>query len=61
MAGKGAFNAHSKSVVGGSPANSIATKHGGSVKAFSHTKHPGGGIHKSKAAGHSHHLSKKKM
>ena len=28
MAGKGAFNKHSTEVVGGSPANSIATKHG---------------------------------
>lgn len=43
MAGKGAFNKHSGSdVVGGSPSDSIATKHGGSVKKFSHTSHPGG-------------------
>jgi hypothetical protein len=32
MAGKGAFNAHSKSVVGGSPSNSIATKHGSKLQ-----------------------------
>jgi hypothetical protein len=61
MAGKGAFNKHSGAVVGGSPSNSIATKHGGSVKKFSHTAHPGGNLHKSKAAGHTHHLSRKKM
>lgn len=61
MAGKGAFNKHSSAVVGGSPSDSIATHHGGSVKTFHHKKHAGGGIHKHKPAGHTHHLSKKKM
>lgn len=61
MADKGAFNKHSSSVVGASPSDSIATKHGGSVKQFSHKKHPGGGIHKHKAAGHTHHPRGKKM
>jgi hypothetical protein len=61
MAGKGAFNKHSGSVVGGSPSDSIATKHGGSVKAFSHKKHAGGGIHKHKPSGHSHGPRGKKM
>lgn len=55
MAGKGAFNKHAGSIVGGgSPSDSIATKHGGSVKQFSHKKHPGGGIHKHKPSGHMH-------
>jgi hypothetical protein len=35
MAGKG-------ELVGGSPSDSIATKHGGSVRKLTHTKHPGG-------------------
>lgn len=35
MAGKG-------ELVGGSPSNSIATKHGGSSKELTHKKHPGG-------------------
>jgi len=31
-----------KEVVGGSPSDSIATKHGGSVRKLTHTSHPGG-------------------
>lgn len=62
MAGHGAFNKHSGSeVVGGSPSDSIATKHGGSVRKMSHTKHPGGHIHKHKPAGHMHHPRGRKM
>jgi hypothetical protein len=48
-------------LVGGSPSDSIATKHGGSVKKFSHTKHPGGGIHKGKPSGHKHGPTAKKL
>lgn len=61
MAGHGAFNKKSGSVVGASPSDSIATKHGGSVKAFSHKKHPGGSVHKHKATGHTHGPRGKKM
>lgn len=61
MADKGAFNKHSGGVVGGSPSDSIATKHGGSVKKFSHKKHHAGGIYKHKQSGHTHHPHGKKM
>jgi len=39
-----------KDLVSGSPSDSIATKHGGSVKQLTHTKHPGG--HKKHPGGH---------
>jgi hypothetical protein len=61
MAGGRGHDSGKGNLVGGSPSDSIATKHGGSVKAFSHTKHPGGGIHKGKPAGHKHGPSGKKM
>jgi hypothetical protein len=61
MAGKGAFNKHSGSdVVGGSPSDSIATKHGGSVKKLSHKKHHSG-MHKGKEHGLTHGPRGRKM
>jgi hypothetical protein len=33
---------HMKTLVHGSPSDSIATKHGGSVRKLTHTKHPSG-------------------
>lgn len=62
MADKGAFNKHSGGVVGGSPSDSIATKHGGSPAKFSHKAHPGGkSLHKGKKVGHTHSPRGKKM
>jgi hypothetical protein len=49
-----------KDLVSGSPSNSIATKHGGSVKKLTHTKHPGG-FAKDGKAGKSHGPHGKKM
>lgn len=53
MAQRG-YNEHSKEVVGGSPSNSIATKHGSKMmsgKTIGHLKHSG----KSHKAGVTHH------
>ena len=49
-----------KELVGGSPANSIATKHGGSVRKLTHTKNPGGNK-KSDGGGLKHGPAGKKM
>ncbi len=49
-----------KDLVSGSPSDSIATKHGGSVKQLTHTKHPGGHPKKG-GAGKSHGPHGKKM
>jgi len=55
MAGKG-------NLVGSSPSDSIATKHGGSPAKFSHKAHPGGkAIHKGKKVGNHHGPHGKKM
>jgi len=51
---------HAKELVGGSPANSIATKHGDSVRKLTHTKHPGGNK-KGDGKGYKHGPSGKKM
>ena len=56
MAGHGAFNAKSKEVVGGSPSNSIATKHGTKMmsgKTIGHLKDGG----KKHQHGLTHHVS----
>lgn len=49
-----------KDLVAGSPSDSIATKHGGSVRKLTHTKHPGG-HKKGGGSGKSHGPSGKKM
>jgi len=59
MAGHGAFNKHSKSVIGGSPSNSIATKHGSKLmsgKTAGPVKHSG----KAHKHGVTHHNSGRK-
>ena len=61
MAGKGAFNKHSGEVVGGSPSNSIATKHGDRLMAnpsiTKHLKSTGGKLGKTSHPAHglTHH------
>jgi hypothetical protein len=61
MAGKGAFNKHSSGdSVGGSPSDSIATKHGGAVKKLSHKKHHSG-FHKGAVHGLTHGPRGKKL
>lgn len=49
-----------KELVSGSPSDSIATKHGGSVRKMTHTKMPGG-HKKAGGAGKSHGPRGKKM
>jgi hypothetical protein len=51
-----------RELVAGSPSDSIATKHGGSVRKLTHTKHPGGHPKpKHHTKGHAHGPHGKKM